>query len=254
MNYPCRILRTGFENAYFNMGLDEAVLDSVASGASLPTLRFYGWKPRAISLGYFQGIRDEIDIEACHGHGVDIVRRITGGGAVFHDAELTYSIVIPEGHPLAPLSILDSYGLLCAGIIEGLKELGIKSEFSPINDIVSGGKKISGNAQTRKKGCLLQHGTVLIKVDVDEMFALLKVPKEKALGKMIADVKERVTSLSDILRSEIAFEDVAAAMEKGFARALDLDGLEDSPTQAETAKAKELAETKFSTKEWIFKR
>ncbi|MHB0898290.1 MAG: lipoate--protein ligase family protein, partial [Spirochaetales bacterium] len=124
----------------------------------------------------------------------------------------------------------------------------------PINDIVSGGKKISGNAQTRKKGCLLQHGTVLIKVDVDEMFALLKVPKEKALGKMIADVKERVTSLSDILRSEIAFEDVAAAMEKGFARALDLDGLEDSPTQAETAKAKELAETKFSTKEWIFKR
>jgi len=254
MNYPCRILRTGFENAYFNMGLDEAVLDSVASGASLPTLRFYGWKPRAISLGYFQGIWDEIDIEACHGHGVDIVRRITGGGAVFHDAELTYSIVIPEGHPLAPLSILDSYGLLCAGIIEGLKELGIKSEFSPINDIVSGGKKISGNAQTRKKGCLLQHGTVLIKVDVDEMFALLKVPKEKALGKMIADVKERVTSLSDILRSEIAFEDVAAAMEKGFARALDLDGLEDSPTQAETAKAKELAETKFSTKEWIFKR
>ena len=254
MNYPCRILRTGFENAYFNMGLDEAVLDSVASGASLPTLRFYGWKPRAISLGYFQGIKDEIDIEACRGHGVDIVRRITGGGAVFHDAELTYSIVIPEGHPLAPPSILDSYGLLCAGITEGLKELGIKSEFSPINDIVSGGKKISGNAQTRKKGCLLQHGTVLIKVDVDEMFALLKVPKEKALGKLIADVKARVTSLSDLLRSEVAFEEVAAAMEKGFARALDLDGLADSPTQTEMAKAKELAATKFSTKEWIFKR
>ena len=95
----------------------------------------------------------KIDIEACRGRGVDIVRRITGGGAVFHDAELTYSIVIPEGHPLAPPSILDSYGLLCAGIIEGLKELGIKSEFSPINDIVSAGKKISGNAQTRKK-CL----------------------------------------------------------------------------------------------------
>lgn len=254
MNYPCRILRTGFESAYFNMGLDEAVLDSVASGASIPTLRFYGWKPRAISLGYFQGIRDEIDIEACKERGVDIVRRITGGGAVFHDAELTYSIVIPEGHPLAPPSILDSYGLLCEGIIEGLKELGIRSEFSPINDIVSGGKKISGNAQTRKKGCLLQHGTVLIKVDVDEMFSLLKVPKEKALGKMIADVKARVTSLSDILGSEIAFEDVAAAMEKGFARALDLDALDGSPTQGETAKAKELAETKFSTREWVFKR
>jgi lipoate-protein ligase A len=236
------------------MGLDEAVLESVASGSSLPTLRFYGWKPRAISLGYFQGIRDEIDIDACREHGVDIVRRITGGGAVFHDAELTYSIVIPEGHPLAPPSILDSYGILCAGIIDGLKELGIISEFSPINDILSGGRKISGNAQTRKKGCLLQHGTVLINVDVDTMFTLLKVPKEKALGKMIADAKARVTSLSDILHSEIAFEDVVFAVQKGFARALDLDSLEDSPTKEELAKAKELAEIKFSSTEWIFKR
>ena len=254
MKYPCRILRTGFNTAYFNMGLDEAVLESVASGSSLPTLRFYGWKPRAISLGYFQGIRDEIDIDACREHGVDIVRRITGGGAVFHDAELTYSIVIPEGHPLAPPSILDSYGILCAGIIDGLKELGIISEFSPINDILSGGRKISGNAQTRKKGCLLQHGTVLINVDVDTMFTLLKVPKEKALGKMIADAKARVTSLTDILHSEIAFEDVVFAMQKGFARALDLDSLEDSPTKEEVTKAKELAETKFSSTEWIFKR
>lgn len=254
MKFPFRVLQTGFETAYFNMGLDEAVLESVASGSSLPTLRFYGWRPRAISLGYFQGIRDEIDIEACDRHGVDIVRRITGGGAVFHDAELTYSVVIPEGHPLAPPSILDSYGILCSGIIEGLKELGITSEFAPINDIVSGGKKISGNAQTRKKGCLLQHGTVLLKVDVETMFALLKVPKEKALGKMIDDVKARVTSLSDILRRDVAFEEVVPAMRAGFERALRLDPFLDSPTREENEMAKELAATKFSAKAWVFKR
>jgi lipoate-protein ligase A len=254
MNYPFRILETGFNTAFFNMGLDEAILDSVASGDSLPTLRFYGWKPRAISIGYFQGINDEIDREACETLGVDIVRRITGGGAVFHDAELTYSIVIPEGHALAPPSILDSYRILCSGIVEGLRDLGVVSEFSPINDIQSGGRKISGNAQTRKKGCLLQHGTLLIHVDVETMFKLLKVPKEKALGKLIADAKSRVCSLSEILGSEIAFEEVLPAMKKGFARALSLDSRDGAPTSLELAKANELAMTKFSSDAWILKR
>ena len=236
------------------MGLDEAVLESVASKSSLPTLRFYGWKPRAISIGYFQGVRDEVDIDACGRQGVDIVRRITGGGAVFHDAEVTYSIIIPEGHPLAPLSILDSYGILCSGIVAGLEEMGIAAEFAPINDIVSGGKKVSGNAQTRKKGCLLQHGTVLLKVDVETMFALLKVPKEKALGKMIEDVKARVTSLSEMLRSEISFDEAAFAMQAGFVRALGLDPHDENPSPEEQEKALGLADKKFSTPEWNFRR
>ena len=236
------------------MGLDEAVIESVAAGISAPTLRFYGWEPRAISLGYFQGIRDEIDIEACERSGIDIVRRITGGGAVFHDAEVTYSIVVPEGHALAPPSILDSYSLICAGIISGLAILGIGAEFAPINDIVWRGKKISGNAQTRKKGCLLQHGTVLLRVDVETMFTVLKVPKEKALGKMIDDVKARVTSIADVLHADPGFEEVGSALEKGFSEALDLDLREESPAAAEMQRASELAETKFSTREWVFKR
>ena len=132
-----RILFTGLNSAFFNMGLDEAILESVAAGSCPPTLRFYGWTPSAISLGYFQGIHEEVDTQACREKGVDIVRRITGGGAVFHDTEVTYSIVIPEGHRLAPDSITDSYAILCAGIVEGLAILGVGSEFVPINDIVS---------------------------------------------------------------------------------------------------------------------
>ena len=96
-----RLLRTGVARGAFNMGLDEAVLGSVSEGRQPPTLRFYGWNPPTVSLGYFQGLDDEVDREACRAAGVDVVRRITGGGAVFHDDELTYSVVIPERHPLA---------------------------------------------------------------------------------------------------------------------------------------------------------
>ena len=254
MKHPFRILQTGLDSAWFNMGLDEAILESVASGSALPTLRIYGWKPPAISLGYFQGALEEVDVDACGREGVDLVRRITGGGAVFHDAEVTYSVVIPEGHPLAPASILDSYSLLCSGIVAGLESLRVEAEFAPINDIISGGKKISGNAQTRKKGCLLQHGTVLLKVDVEKMFRLLKVPKEKALGKMIDDVKARVTSLSALLARDVGFEEASEALLTGFLRALQLDPKEGQPNQDELAAARLLAQTKFSTKAWIFRR
>ncbi len=249
-----RLLRTGFKNAYFNMGLDEAILGSVAEGRSLPTLRLYGWKPAAISIGYFQGMREEIDVEACAAHGVDIVRRITGGGAVFHDCEVTYSLAIPEGHRLAPRSIQDSYHLLCDGIVSGLGRLGITAEFVPINDIVSGGRKVSGNAQTRKRGCLLQHGTILLEVDVEKMFSLLKVPKEKALGKMIEDVKARVTSLSAILGRKVGFEEAQEAILNGFISSLDLECREESPSPAEIDTAQRLAKERFSTAEWLFKR
>jgi len=195
MSYEFRLLETGFHSAAFNMGLDEALLRSVAEGKSLPTLRFYGWTPAAVSIGYFQGLEEEVDSAACRAAGIDVVRRITGGGAVFHHHEVTYSIVLPLDHPLARRNILESYRLLLGGIVEGMSLLGITAEFAPINDIVTGGKKISGNAQTRKLGCILQHGTIILDVDVDQMFTVLRVPQEKARGKLIEDIKSRVTSV-----------------------------------------------------------
>ncbi len=256
MSYPFRLLETGFNPATFNMGLDEAILRAVAEGKSLPTLRFYGWKPPAVSLGYFQGLYEEIDVDACASDGVDIVRRITGGGAVFHHYEVTYSIVLPLGHPLARENILESYRLLLGGIIEGLAILGIQSEFSPINDISAGGKKISGNAQTRKLGCILQHGTILLDVEVDRMFGLLKVPQEKAKGKLIADIKARVTSVKHCLPEagaesfESLFSITVGALERGFATALDLDFVRSAPLPEELEVAARLAKEKFSSSAW----
>ena len=254
MKHRFRLLETGPGRAFHNMGLDEAILGSVAARLSPPTLRLYGWNPEAISLGYFQGIHDEVDVEACARAGVDLVRRITGGGAVFHAAEVTYSIVIPEGHPLAPGSILESYRLICAGIVEGMKRLGVEPEFAPINDINCRGRKLSGNAQTRKLGCLLQHGTILLEVDVDRMFSLLKVPKEKSAGRLISEAKARVTSLSEILGRKIGYDECSTALAGGFAEALGIEFESDTPSAGEEAEAERLAQSKFSQPAWVFRR
>jgi lipoate-protein ligase A len=187
-----RFLDTGAHDAAWNMALDEAILKSVAESKE-PVLRLYQWMPPAVTIGYFQAIELEVDTKACKERGVDVVRRLTGGGAVYHKEELTYSIIMPEN--TVSDNVLESYKEICSCIISALGKLGFKAEFAGINDILVSGKKISGNAQTRRKGCVLQHGTILLGIDVDEMFSLLKVPDEKMKGKIITNVKERVGSI-----------------------------------------------------------
>jgi lipoate-protein ligase A len=260
--YSFRLLKTGFHNAVYNMGLDEALLEAVSRGASPPVLRLYGWSPPAVSVGYFQGLTEEVDLDACKACGVDVVRRISGGGAVFHQAELTYSMVMPLTHPLAGSTIHESYETLCAGIIRGLDVLGVSSRFVPINDIIAGGRKISGNAQTRRMGCLLQHGTILLENDVDLMFELLRVPSEKIKGKLIQDVKERITSLKTLLGRLVSFAEAESALAKGFRQALSLEFISAGPggeipaalTPEEEERARELALEKFGSSPWLFRR
>ncbi len=151
MSEQWRLLITENNTAFSNMAIDRAVLVANSKGLIPPTVRFFSWKPPAISIGYFQSLEDEVDLNVCKKLGVDCVRRITGGGAVFHDNELTYSIVIPESHPQIPKNIIDSYGRICSAIMKGLKQLGIDSNYFPINDILSNHKKISGNKRSNKK-------------------------------------------------------------------------------------------------------
>jgi lipoate-protein ligase A len=262
--FPIRLLETGYHDCFYNMGLDEALLESVSRSLSLPVLRFYGWKPLAVSVGYFQSPEDEVDLVACKARGIDVIRRITGGGAVFHHAELTYSIVLPISHPLAGDSIRGSYQTLCAGIIRGLGLLGLESQFAPINDILCGGRKISGNAQTRRQGVILQHGTILLDLDPDLMFELLKVPGEKNRGRLVRDVKERVTSLRS-LGVSAGFGEVSRCFAAGFREALSLEFAGETspgtlppaypggPSAAEEGRALELAAGKFASPEWLYR-
>ena len=253
MTEQWRLLQTGFNTAYENMAIDKAILVANSERKVPPTVRLYGWVPLAISIGYFQSLTEEVNMNMCKKLGVDCVRRITGGGAVFHDKELTYSIVIPEFHPEIPANILKSYGRICGAVINGLSNLGIKSEYAPINDIVSGGKKISGNAQTRKLETVLQHGTILMDVDVDLMFSLLNVPNEKIKDKLIKDVKQRVTSIKHILGKEVCFDDVAFAMKKGFEQEFHVELVDGTLTKEEIELSKKF-EKEFSSKDWNHKR
>lgn len=254
MREQWRLLKTGFNTAAFNMALDRAVVVANSMGNVPPTVRFYGWKPPAISIGYFQSLKEEVDLDNCRRYGVDYVRRITGGGAVFHEDEVTYSIVIPESHPEMPKSIMKSYGRICGALIKGLKHLGIESEYVPINDIVAGGRKISGNAQTRKNRTVLQHGTILMDVNVDKMFALLKVPNEKIKDKLIADVKQRVTSIKHLLGEDTSFEKAAEAMKSGFEEEFNIELVEGTLTEEEIELTKKFERECFAAREWNHRR
>lgn len=234
-----RLLLTGANTAAYNMALDEIVMNDVREN-KVPTLRFYSWKPSAVSIGYFQSLKEEVDLEKCKEFGVDVVRRQTGGGAVFHEHELTYSFITIEH----PENIIESYKWVCGGILKGLETFGINGQFVPLNDLVYNGKKFSGNAQTRKKGVMLQHGTILLKVDVEKMFSLLKVPNEKLKGKLIENIKQRVTAVDK------TFEEVEKALRKGFSESLNLELYEDKIADEEEKAVEELIKTKYGNREW----
>ena len=244
-----RLLTTGYKSAYENMAMDEAVLIHAQKNHQ-STLRFYGWKPSAISIGYFQSLKEEVDLVECKKQQVDYIRRVTGGGAVFHEAEVTYSLIAPVDGEFIPQDIITSYKKICQGIIEGLKILGIESQFVPLNDIIASGKKISGNAQTRKKNVLLQHGTILLDVNVEKMFTILKVPAEKLRDKLIKDVKQRVVGVKSLLGKHVSFEMCENALIKGFEKALTLEYEKIPLTASELAMSQELKNNKYSLPEW----
>ncbi len=242
-----RVIYDGKRGAYWNMAFDESLLvhlDEIG-----PTLRVYGWNPPAVSIGYFQSMEEEVNVEKAREMGVDLVRRITGGGAVYHKYEVTYSITLPE----VKGRILDSYLVIDMGIIKALQNLGLNAKHHGINDVVVNGKKISGNAQTRKYGGLLQHGTLLMDVNVDEMFEILRVPEEKLRDKVIDNVKHRVTSLKHE-GVNIEFEELQKVLVDGFREALNAKIYEDEVPDKVYEYARKLEVEKYATPEWNFRR
>lgn len=236
-----RVLETGHNQASWNMALDEVLLNNLGD---MPTLRIYGWSPPAVSIGYFQSMDAEVNVEECRRLGIDVIRRITGGGAVLHDSELTYSFLTKK----YPQNILESYELICGAVIDAIDSLGFVAGFSPLNDITINGRKVSGNAQTRKKNTLLQHGTILLNVDVEKMFSVLKIPSEKIRDKMISEAKQRVTSL------EKSFGEVASSLKKGFSRNFHADLFVDRLSDEEKIATEKLAKEKYSTRQWNWKK
>ncbi len=255
-NDEWRLLGLRMNNAYMNMAIDESISHLRAQDKVPNTIRFYRWKPSAVSIGYFQSVIEEVNLDSCRKLNIDVVRRNTGGGAVYHDSngEITYSIIIDLKNPLISSDIIKSYKTLCKGLILGLKKLKIEAEFRPINDIVVDGKKISGNAQTRRFGVLLQHGTILVDTNISKMFRVLRISDEKISDKMIERAEERVMNIKKLLKHDISFESVYKALRFGFEEALGGKFKEGDLTEEELKLASKLSEEKYSKKSWNFKR
>jgi len=234
-----RVLETGCNPGAWNMALDETLLTNLVDHDN-PILRLYGWQPPCVSIGYFQSMEEEVDVLKCSNMGVDVVRRITGGGAVLHEFELTYTYITKN----YPANILESYQLICEPVVLCLDRLGYSAKYVPLNDIVVDNKKVSGNAQTRKNNTLLQHGTILLSVDVEKMFSMLKVPSEKIKDKMINDVKDRVSGINK------SFEEVAHNLKESFAEKFGAQIITDTLSSNEKKDTEKLVIEKYSSKQW----
>lgn len=233
-----------------NMALDEAIMDAVAGSAVPPTLRFYQWAPPGLSLGRRQPLSG-VDLDACARDGVDVVRRATGGFAILHTDELTYSVATTPDDPRAAGAILDAYRSLSAGLLAGLRLLGVPAEMNPVvpggthnasaacfevpsaYEITAGETKLIGSAQTRPAGRVLQHGSLPLLGDIARVVDYLAFETRDERETLRAHLRERAATLGTVLGRTVAFAEAAEALQRGFAEALDLALEPGAPTAAE---------------------
>ncbi|MCM0620433.1 lipoate--protein ligase family protein [Nocardioides bruguierae] len=230
------------------MALDEVLLRQVASGERGPTLRVWEWASNAVIIGSFQSLSNEVDLEAAARHDATVVRRVSGGGAMFVEPgnTITYSLYVPDTL-VAGLSFLDSYAFLDAWVVRALRGLGVEASYVPVNDIVSPAGKIGGAAQKRASGAVLHHVTMSYDMDADAMMDILRIGREKLSDKGHTSSGKRV----DPIRSQTGLtrEKVVEAMLDHFEQSYGLgrEVLDDGTRAASEA----LAAEKYVGGEWL---
>lgn len=242
-----QLIHTHAQSPSMHMALDEVLTAEVAAGRRPPTLRVWEWASPAVVIGRFQSLRNEVDAQGASRHGIEVVRRISGGGAMFIEPgnTITYSICAPlslvEG-----LSFQESYKLMDAWVIEALADLGVQASYQPLNDITSPAGKIAGAAQTRKGRAVLHHVTMAYDIDTTKMLEVLRIGREKLSDKGTASAAKRV----DPLRSQTGLPrmEVIERMIDTFRRSHGLR--DDALTTDELDRALVLAREKFDTAEW----
>ncbi len=262
-----RLLNTGVSDGAANMAIDEALMQSVTENRSPPTLRFYGWAPPCVSVGYSQSVRKEIDLDRCRERGYTWVRRPTGGRAILHIDELTYSVVAPQGEARVSGDIITSYRRLSLGLVEGLRtlhggvvqadrmETGSGSEKSAAcfdvpshYEVTAYGRKLIGSAQVRRNGVVLQHGALPLKGDVSRLVDVLALPEPDRValqGKLL----ERAIALDEVVGRVVPFDEAVDALTQGFGRALNLEFRPGELSQFEREAAEDLM-SRYIGDEW----
>lgn len=252
-----------------NMAIDETLLERASEKLRLPTLRIYAWEPFCLSLGYGQSVAD-VDLERLQAHGWHLVRRPTGGKAILHGDELTYSLTLPLDDELARGDIIESYRRISRGLMEALHQLGLSphSERAAANgemrgpvcfevpshyEITVGGRKLIGSAQVRRRSGLLQHGTLPLYGDIARICEALRFADEDAREAARQHVRARATTLEAALGHRVTYEQVAQAVVAGFERAFDIVWQDGALSPDEAAEAEQRARA-YQAPEWTNKR
>ncbi len=264
-----RLLRSAPADGATNMAVDEAILHAVAAGRASPTLRFYAWEPPCLSLGRAQNVAD-VDPDALETAGLDLVRRPTGGKAILHIDELTYSVIAPQAEPRVSGGILESYRRLSASLVRGLARLGIEGivadrrapppipphrgreqiqgpvcfEVPSDYEITVGGRKLVGSAQMRAQGAVLQHGALPLHGDIARICSLLAAHPDPA------SVRDRATTVEAALGKRVSWDEAAQALAAGFAEVLNLHLEPASLSEKERIQAQRLRDEKYVTQAW----
>jgi lipoate-protein ligase A len=255
------------------MAVDEAILQAIADGLAPPTLRFFAWTPPCLSLGYAQPAAD-VDDAQLQRLGYGLVRRPTGGRAILHTDELTYSVIAPMAEPRVFGGVVESYQHLSAGLMRGLVHLGLSAradkEYAPAQPgdpkgpvcfetpsnyeitVGLGGqpRKLLGSAQVRKRGVVLQHGTLPLVGDIARICDVLVFESEAARDHARARVRQRAATVAAALGRDVSWDEAATALARGFAEALSLNLSQAPLTPHEQALAERLRAEKYVTPAW----
>ncbi len=276
-----RFIHTGLRSSAENMAIDEALLISVSEGKSTPVLRFYGWNPATLSIGYFQKAEEEVDFTALKQHGLGFVRRPTGGRAVLHDQELTYSMIVSEKYPGLPKGVTEAHRVLSEGLLLGFRNLKLDAQLVTLTteedkvkyaalgsaacfdspswyELVVEGRKIAGSAQTRQKGVVLQHGSILLDMDIDLLFELLRFPSERVKARLRQSFREKAVAINDLRKAvnltPVTIAEIEPAFQQGIAEGLGIRLQESELSPYEKQLAGKLIDEKYANRVWNFRR
>ncbi|MFE8702504.1 biotin/lipoate A/B protein ligase family protein [Cytobacillus sp. FJAT-54145] len=272
-----RFIDSGEGSPSFNMALDEALLEWHSEGKIPPVIRFYGWNPATLSIGYFQKVEKEINMDAVRKHGLGFVRRPTGGRGVLHEHELTYSVIVSEDHPEMPKTVTEAYRVISEGILKGFHHLGLEAYFAvPRTDeeknslknprsavcfdapswyeLVVEGRKVAGSAQTRQKGVILQHGSILLDIDEDKLFSLFNYPNERVKERMQKAFKNKAVAINEVSQRQIGIAEAKEAFKIGFEKGLNIELEPYELSIEELNYVENLAKDRYENDEWNYKR
>ncbi|MBG0771148.1 MAG: lipoate--protein ligase family protein [Anaerolineaceae bacterium] len=271
MDYPkttWRLIENPPANGAWNMAVDEAILESVYTGDSIPTLRLYAWEPACLSLGYVQPFA-EVNTEALQKNGWEVVRRPTGGRAILHVDELTYSVIAPQSEPRVSGGVLESYLRLSQALLRALKILGLNPEANekkpetdpkqpnpvcfevPSNyEITVGGKKLIGSAQARRKEGILQHGTLPLHGDLTRIITALHFKDSAARERAAQRLLDHATTVETVLGAAPSWQQACEAFVQAFSEILNLVLVPGELSKREKERADELVTEKYANANW----